>query len=108
MTEDTLYNTYIIPFDANKGFPQTHRISVYKWIFDITWSYNIISKMPILTVKNSSGKIFGVNQIVSCFAYYLQDDVTGEPIMTIITKDVSLTKIKAYLAINRNWSGVKT
>lgn len=106
MTDDTLYNTYIIPFSNTKGFPQTHRISVYKWIFDIIWSYNIISNMPVLTIKNSTGKIYSINQLVPYFAYYIQDNTTGEPIMTVITKDVSLIEITAYMAINRTWSGI--
>jgi len=62
--------------------------------------------MPVLTIKNSTGKIYSINQLVPYFAYYIQDNTTGEPIMTVITKDVSLIEITAYMAINRTWSGI--
>ena len=99
------YNTYIIPFNPDYRFPQTNRLSIYRWVFDFTWSYNAVSKMPILTIKSTSGQIYSINQIVPYFAYYVQDTVTGEPFMTIIATDVSLEKISASVAMNREWSG---
>lgn len=104
-SEQANYNTYIIPFNSEYGFPQTNRLSIYRWVFDFTWSYNAVSKMPILTVKSTSGKIYSITQLTPYFAYYTQDSITGEPFMTIITQTVNIDKIEAFVAVNREWSG---
>lgn len=104
-TEEQLYDTYELPFDANIGYPQEHRISIYNSIFKITYNFNFVSKMPILILSNASGEIYTIRQLVPYYVYYIQDTTTGVGIMSIITREISKDQIVGYMAINRNWNG---
>lgn len=104
MSNTEEYSTYIVPFDNEDGYPQTHRLNIHKSVFDFVWSYNAVSNMPILTIKSTNGKILAINQLTPYNNLQLQDIVTGEPFMTIYTANVSKSSISCFVGINRNWS----